>query len=258
METGKASKSTNFNIALSKQYHLAIEISKFHIKYCIIDSISSNNLLFEETTINSISDITSVLNNNEYIKADFKSSTIAFSGYPYTLIPSKIYSEKSAKNILEFNCNIFDKINTDTISKIGTNLVYSIPEEIAEILDGYFPTAKKYHQITILLSQFFKKEKFSTTTYLYIDKKKIHICIFETKKLIFTNSFDFFNKEDILYYTLFVLEQLKLDTNNITVELYGDINTYDENYQLLHEYIRNITIGENHQHFSLENQFLCE
>ena len=82
----------------------------------------------------------------------------------------------------------------------------------------------------------------------------------------------FSTKEDLLYYTLFSFEQLKLSADNIAVELFGEICKDDENYRILYDYIRNITFGKSpqgvifpdefrnlgeHQYYGLFSQVLC-
>jgi hypothetical protein len=84
--------------------------------------------------------------------------------------------------------------------------------------------------------------------------------------LLSNNSFEFTTKEDLLYFTLFAFEQLKIETEKVEVQLYGDITKGDEYFNLLYEYIRNLSLGgtpnkinipadfegfEAHKHFGL-------
>ena len=78
--------------------------------------------------------------------------------------------------------------------------------------------------------------------------------------MIFNNSFVFTTKEDLLYYILFSFEQLKLSANNISVELFGQINKDDENYKLLYDYIQNMTFGKDLKGINFADEFknLCK
>ena len=69
------------------------------------------------------------------------------------------------------------------------------------------------------------------------------------------NSFDFNTKEDILYYTLFTFEQLKINTETVNLVLYGDIIKGESIYQLLYEYIRKIKFGSKPHHINLSSEF---
>ena len=45
-----------------------------------------------------------------------------------------------------------------------------------------------------------------------------------------------------LYYLLFTLEQLKLDTSSVAVKLFGDIEEDDDIYELCYRYIHQVGI----------------
>ncbi|MBT6650408.1 MAG: DUF3822 family protein, partial [Flavobacteriales bacterium] len=123
METGKANNfiAESFNISLSEQYHLSVQISDSHLSYCIIDSGSNTLELFKH--FNS-SDLISLLNSNEVLKSTFKSTSVTFANFPSTIIPERVFSKDIAKEILELNSEIFDLILTDKLNSLDAYLVY--------------------------------------------------------------------------------------------------------------------------------------
>ena len=62
-------------------------------------------------------------------------------------------------------------------------------------------------------------------------------------------------KEDLLYYTLFSFEQLKLSAESIEVTVFGTIEKEDEYFNLLYEYIRNVKLGERPHQFTFPAEF---
>ena len=95
----------------------------------------------------------------------------------------------------------------------------------------------------------------------------------ENKKLLLINSFSWQTNEDILYYTLFVCEQLELNPEKFTLTITGEIEKGSVLYQLLSNYVLDIniplnpssfsptlTIGDSpfHHHVILYNLALCE
>jgi hypothetical protein len=68
------------------------------------------------------------------------------------------------------------------------------------------------------------------------------ITVLGQKKLLFYNSFQFTTKEDFIYYLLFTLEQLRLDTESVKLRLFGDIEESDEIYTICYEYIQHLSI----------------
>jgi len=255
METGKANniQASTFSIDLSEQYHLSVEIGLEHFSYCIINGSTNNVEYFNNFIVND--DMINIINKEEILKLNFASSSVAFTNFPYTLVPNELFIEKNSKKMLEATTNLYDIIKSDSLPKIDAHLIYTIPSVISDIVFTFFPNAKQKAQQTILIEQFNRFDNENDNAYLYINKKKITITAFKRKKLILNNSFNFDTKEDILYFTLFAFEQVKLDTENVNVILYGNIKQGDENHQLLYEYIRNITFGLRPNNLNFSSEF---
>jgi hypothetical protein len=99
----------------------------------------------------------------------------------------------------------------------------------------------------------------------------IDIIVTENKKLILLNTFTWQTNEDILYYVMFVSEQLELNPEKFPMIVSGDIDDSSSIYQLLYRYVRNVTFPDKHltlemldddfpfHHFALlYNLALCE
>ena len=115
-----------------------------------------------------------------------------------------------------------------------------------------------------------KTEK--TIVYASIEKKNLEVCVLSENKLEFHNSFTTDTKEDLLYFLLFSMEQLGLSPEKTELVLLDDILKSDEKYNLLYQYVRNISFGnrpenlnfskelesiKSHQYFCLFSQLLC-
>jgi hypothetical protein len=68
------------------------------------------------------------------------------------------------------------------------------------------------------------------------------ILVLSQKQLLFYNSFPYTTKEDFIYYLLFTLEQLKLDTETVKTRLFGVVEEGDEIYTICYEYIQHLSI----------------
>ena len=136
-----------------------------------------------------------------------------------------------------------------------------------------FPNAKIKCLSSILLDQLANiQTEIGKRIYLYKHRDWISIFIFNGEELIFQNKFNCKEKEDILYYLLFTMEQLKLDPEICPVIVLGEIKKQSETYLLLYDYIRHLksakrphnfifpdafNVLEEHQFFGLFTQVLC-
>jgi len=87
--------------------------------------------------------------------------------------------------------------------------------------------------------------------FVHVQGNQFEIVVVENKKLILYNSFEYQTKEDLVYYILFVAEQLKQNPEDFDLELYGEIEPYSEIYALIYKYVRNVYFGkrlEKHQY----------
>ena len=269
-------QSNNFNIALANSYHLSIQLGVSHFSYCLLNTITLTYDYAKQHTLSSVNDtaeeITEIINNDIIIKSEFSTQSIAFVNFPSTLVPSSLYKKEEAETILAFNTEIMGEILADTIPSQKAHLIYSVPKSILNLVNNFFPKAKQKAQESILIQQYSQLNNNTKKAYLYLNQKKATITFLKRNKVVFNNSFAYTTKEDLLYFVLFSFEQLKLSTENIEVILFGSIEKNDEYFNLLYDYIRNITLGKRpyqftfpaefdslaeHKYFGLFTQVLC-
>ena len=192
---------------------------------------------------------------NHILKLDFKKTEIIIFGYPHTIVPSEFFDEKNASLLLSTNAELLDVIKFHKIPEISAIAIYSLQEELDDLLNLLFPETIPEVIQSRFISEFFKKSGNDEIAHVYISFEIIHICIFSKGKLILTNSYDYKNNEDILYYILFAFEQLKLDPSEIKTRLYGDIAKNNHKFKLLYKYIRDIDIEKLENNYKVNDQF---
>jgi len=263
METGESNpisiKSDNFNIALANIYHLSIQLGISHFSYCLLNTTTFTYDYAKKYSLSSKEDIateiTEIINNDAIIKSDFSSQSVAFVNFPSTLVPSTLYKKEDEKTLLGFNTEEKGEILSDNIASQKAHLIYAVPESIVSIVSNFFPKAKQKAQESILIQQYSLLNTDTEKAYLYLNEQKVGITIFKGDKLIFNNTFDYTTKEDLLYYSLFSFEQLKISPESIDVTVFGTIEKEDEYFNLLYDYIRNVKLGERPHQFTFPNAF---
>ena len=111
------------------------------------------------------------------------------------------------------------------------------------------------HYSSIILEKVKLNENNTATPSLYLNINVNHmeLIYFVKNKLVFYNRFDFNTKEDLIYYLLFSIDQLKLNPEEIPVVITGDISKDDDNYMIIYKYIRNVSVFNSE--ISKENKF---
>jgi len=258
METGENNSTLlvidkSFNNDLLNNYHLSIELSPKSLSYCIIDPKRLRCNLLYSINYNSQEDLTILLTKDNYITEEFLSKSIALTNYPNTLVPKKVYNEKDKENVFSINHNLDEIILTDNLKNSNIKNIYSIPKSLHQTINNVIPDIKIKSQSSILIDYLLSMRYNIKKMTLYIKDSFVNILITNNNKLLFQNKFKFTTKEDLLFYTLFCIQELNLSTEKINTEVYGNIS--ESEFQLLYEYIRNINYGNKLKDINCSNEF---
>jgi len=209
-----------------------IEFNHKQFKEFVEDSYLTENLelFIKESDIN-ISNISNV----ELIVCNKLSS----------IVPKNLFEEKLSLDYLKFNSKLLkdDYPANDIIEEIGAVNVYLPYVNVNNYIIEKFGSFNYYHYSTILIKKLIKHNSSrDLALYANIELNNFQVLILKNRKLIYYNNFDIIEKEDILYFILFVMEQNKIDCNNYKLLLLGDIRKESDTYKLLKKFINNIEI----------------
>jgi len=188
-------------------------------------------------------EIEAVIAENNALNADFSEVSVVYSTPIYSLIPSVLFDETKASEYLKFNSKILanDYVAHDVLENLGITVAYVPFMNINNYFFEKYGSFNYYHSISILLKNIVEKEKYSLPRmYLNFQQNSFDCLILKDGTLQLCNTYHFNTPEDFIYYTLFSMEQLKLNPETLSVFLCGDIEKNDPNYNTAYTYIRNL------------------
>jgi len=157
-----------------------------------------------------------------------------------------LFDENELANYLKFNTKILanDHISYDEVENHDMITVYVPFVNVNNYLYGLFGEFTYKHSGTVMVESLLTGQSIpkEPTCYVHVSDRQMEVTIISQRKLLLYNSFDFVTKEDFIYYLLFTLEQLKLDTETIKLKLFGSIEEGDSIYNICYEYVKNISI----------------
>ena len=163
-----------------------------------------------------------------------------------TLVPSTLFEYKNSLNYLKYNTsiNIDDIAANDHVLNHEINNVYIPNAEINNFIFEKFKTFDFYHYSSLIIEKTSNElaKNFSENVFVNINDGFIDILFFRDKKLMFYNSYDFNSDEDILFYLLFCLSELKLNPDEVHTIFSGSIDLDSKLYDLIYTYVRNIEL----------------
>lgn len=232
-----------------KTYRLSVQISLNGLSFLVLDETGKPTLFKERKLSHSTTpqeillEIESLFSENNLWSQTFQDVSIVYATPIYSLVPTVLFDETKASEYLKFNSKILanDYVAYDILDKLELAVVYVPFMNVNNFFFEKYGSFNYYHSATILLKTLVQNEKYSLPKmYLHFQQNSFDCLIVNNGELQLCNTYSFNSPEDFMYYTLFSMEQLKLDPETIPVYLCGDIEEGDNNYEIAYTYIRNL------------------
>jgi hypothetical protein len=249
----KKRKTNSSDIADKNFQKLSIQVSLNGLSFCVADTVShkirySDTIVFpEELNIIAVqAQLEQLFKKHELHQKQFDEVTVVHKNTLFGLVPKALFDPNSLSEYLKFNTRVFptDTLAYDEVENQDMVNVYVPYANINNYVYDIFGEFTFLHNGTITIQAILNgygshKE---AICYAHVSKKQLDVCVIAQKRLLLYNSFLYDTKEDFAYYLLFVLEQLELDTDQVSVKLFGAIEEDDPIYNLCQNYIENIII----------------
>ncbi|WP_405299880.1 DUF3822 family protein [Kordia sp.] len=240
------------NIDQTNYKRLSIQVSLNGFSFCILHTIDNEiialrHFQFEEVTnpLQLEKEIVAIFEQEALLlNQPFETVTVSHINTLSTFVPKPLFSDKNLADYLKYNNKILsnDYMTFDVIANNDMVNVYIPYVNINNLFFEKYGAFHYKHFATILVENIFQLATTSEEAVLYVHIQKEHfqIVVIEQKKLLFYNSFEYTSSEDFIYYLLFTVEQLKLNTNTLQLYFLGTIDKSDVLYSVTYMYIRHI------------------
>ena len=228
---------------------LIIEVGLQHFAFVITNEINHQIIHFKNFSINDLAPIepqlTQIFQQEEILQATYQDIVVLHNNTMQTLVPEDMFDETALGSYLQYTTKIYasDYFDFDEISSQKCKNVY-VPYIHYNnfLLDQFGSFTFQHFGSAVIHYMTEKNEGKEHDVSILIQNNLLHVVVLKNKKLIFYNTFEHQTKEDFLYYTLFVFEQLRLDPNQIPVTLIGCIDEKDAYYEIIYKYIRYVKV----------------
>ena len=162
---------------------------------------------------------------------------IYFNSQP-SIVPSLYFDENIKSKYLDINTVISKSIETDTSSDKKIKVVYSISDELTDLLvknkleysnNSYFT-----YLYNFLVNRISKSDGFSF--YINLNYKSFDIIIFNNDEFIFFNSFKINDENEFLYYLFFVLKNYESSNKTDKIIFLGKFEKFKDYYDISSKY----------------------
>jgi hypothetical protein len=250
-----------FSIHLSRTYNLSILVGWNKLSFCFnrhddnslvgIESyrlgVSEPQMKVQNDAQEWCSELALLLRNLEALKKPFRRVCIAVDCHKTTLIPAELFCEGNQEEFLQFNHQMaeFEICRHENLPRLNAEIIYALPACIVSVIQSVFPEAEIMNSAGQLIEKFIKLSQEQANDgmlYANVSVSSVEVFYTENGKLRYFNSFQYRTREDMAYYIIFIMEQLGLNPDTISLMLMGDIERESDRFELLYKYIRNIRL----------------
>lgn len=244
-------RSITESIDLSKShlYTLSIRLSTDGFSFCIFDPSKKEVVYYfskdVEQSLSFASNIKKICNELEILNKPYREVNVILVDRRFTLLPYELFDEEQARDI--FYYNLSKKENEQVLShylKKGEVIVlFGIDKSTHHYLKAHFPEVRFYSQVGSLMEYFARVSKSDRNRmFAYLRGKAIDLYCYGDDQLILANSFECKNKDDQMYYLLYIWKQLGMDQEKDELYLTGEIIEIEEIQQDLQRFIQYVSI----------------
>jgi len=231
-------RDETLNLDRAYYYALLVEVATDAFSYAITyrDKLMAcqNNCTLEE--------LTEPLRLQDILSAHYKKIVIALPSAGFTLIPNSLFSNDHLQQI----GHLLDvQENERLIAKpfdTENYIVFKVDKQLIEGLRKY-GLQNIFFKPTGWVKALTQATPQNNQLFLNVDGGKLDIAYFENSRLRFYNCFDYFNTDDILYYTVTVAKELALVPAELSVIISGPLTTEDIVYASLYDFFGEVKIN---------------
>lgn len=281
-----------FDQALTGQYSLSIRVDPDGLSFSVYSPLVSRYIGIEsvllqqgpafssgETAKTVFSDrLKDFLIHHEWILNPFRHVSLIVHSPVYTLIPHALYNPESRAEYLAFAHQLeqTNVVHEQFLNAAEAWLVYSVNKSIDEVIEQYFGSARLLHHAGAMIETIlphYRHNELQNPVFVNVRQGSFDIIVLNDGRLRYCNSFSWKANEDLVYYLIFVLDQLALNPENVPVMLSGLLEPDSALFALLQQYIRHVGFMQNpetakpgislpvsndYKFFDLLNPGLCE
>lgn len=250
-------KIQNNTLENTNHQNISIQLSVDGFSFCIytpyqneIKKISDFTLQTKEnyTPQKHLKEINKIFNQKSILNHTFNKVFVTHVNPLVTQVPKPFFNKKHLKKYLDYTIKTYetDYVTFDEIPNDIVN-VYIPFVNINNFFIDKFGGFEFKHSSSIFIDFALKKYKNNDKNLCLVNvfSNYFELIVIKNKKFTLYNQFNFTTKEDFIYYILFVVEQLQLNPQDVSLILFGTITKSSELYQIAYRYIKNISFYEN-------------
>ncbi|RSK48851.1 DUF3822 family protein [Hymenobacter rigui] len=173
---------------------------------------------------------------------------LAVQNRAFTLLPAPLFRPGDETAYLRLHHALRpqqETVHSYTHPSLDITSLFAADARLSSWFERQYPSGRLVHQSSALLQGVTHQSEQGTArrVYLSIGHQEVTILALRGKQPEFLNIFPFSTPEDLIYYTILVMQELQLNPDQDLVVVWGDLMHDSELFTILRKYIRNLRFG---------------
>jgi hypothetical protein len=251
-----SSRDEAFNPDATEVYSLFAQVGNGHVSWCVLDN-EKNKYVCLESFRNRLEDLSSRV---PVAPNPFRPVKVIVESNCSTLVPSLLFDREEKDLYLDFlhDREPDDEVRFDRLDQMEMVNVYSVPAYVVRTVSEIFPGSSLFHHSSALIKCLwmnFKNRINRRKMFLHVREHDFDLLVYDGRQIEFYNTFHFQAPADIIYFVIFVMEQMDLNPEETGLILMGNIDRDSDAFRLLYKYIRNIEFTARNDLFNYSYTF---
>lgn len=185
----------------------------------------------------------SICKDNLFVGQDYRLVRVLLAGVPCVVVPQEVFD--SAREA-EFYYACMPREGRQTVLHhvlpAGLVLLYAVDRTFCQLLCEQFPGAHVQSSVVPVMEHLLARSRKNSrrTLYVYFHEKRMELYAFDAGKFLLHNIFRCTQSDDVLYYVLYVWQQLGFDQQTDELCLIGPMPGDATTFQGLQRYVAQV------------------
>lgn len=235
----------SFDLNKTKEYNLSIQVNLDGFSFFIVNPNENQLVAFKHEHLHISNEnfiarrLNEWLEKEELLSHQYGYIQIVHWTKKFALVPYDWADDNNEEKLVQllFNEETKDEIEINSLKDHGKSLVFTIPSQLQRSLRNRYPDCSIFHplkKISNNLPELHLRNGFGLV--LAISQENFYLLLYNKEDILLMNQYNYSHANDVVYYVLSVLRQLKISPRNTELWLSGTIKKEDEIKKSLQSY----------------------
>lgn len=259
-----------FSISQAGNCNLYVTVSPTVIRLAVADMERNKFVVLEDyelisvfTALQAAEQLSLIALDNPLLQgAKWHTVRVGVNNQHFTLVPETLFDHVHKQDYLRLNSDLHadnEQVHYYRHSNMEAVNIFAVENALLEKVEVLFPDAdvQFVHQTSSLIKGVMHQARRSKdkSIYIFVERNYVTILVVSDSGLQFCNLFHYLSPEDFIYYIVFVMQEQKLNPEQETIHVWGDVTHDSALFNILQKYIRSVKLGSKPEDISFSYKF---